>query len=126
MLKRVRATVIFLPLVAAVVATVALARSKPTDRLSTEDKANISSIAQRVCKASRAERCPVDWSTHDGKTGAVVSLPGQPVASMAEVQTMLAPDKWEPTWTKSGWLLLSDRYEIEYFILGTVFHVAPR
>ena len=116
---------LLLSLVAGAGATLALAQSNPLNPLSPEDKASISAVAQRICQASRMEICPLEWLARNGKMGAVVRPSEKTAPSMADIQAALAPQEWVPTWSKSGWALHTDRYEIEYFISGSVFRVEP-
>ena len=95
-----------------VVAAMAFIKSQSTHRLSIEDKANISALANRICKSASANNCPIEWGGNDKGFAKLLARTGKPVVSLEQVRGVLNAPPWVESTTRDGWSLDNGKYSV--------------
>jgi len=94
-----------------VVAAVFFIRSKSTARLSIEDKVNVSTLANRICKAASLSSCPIEW-VRQGKGGGVLAgQSGKPIAAVEQLRTVLPAPQWSES-PGPSWVFHNGKYTV--------------
>jgi len=93
------------------VSAVFFIRSKSTARLSIEDKVNVSTLANRICKAAGLSSCPIEWVRHGKGGGVLAGQSGKPIAALEQVRTVLPAPQWSES-PGPSWVFQNDKYSV--------------
>jgi hypothetical protein len=107
-----------------VVAAILFIRSKSTVRLSIEDKVNVSSLANRICKSASLSSCPIEWVAHGKGAAMLVGQSGKPVASPEQVRVALPPPQWAES-PGPDWSFQNGKYSVSVSPSSGAILVAP-
>jgi hypothetical protein len=120
-----RTATVLAALALAVLATIGFIRSRATQRLSIEDKANLSALAHRICTSAAARECPLEW---DGGSRGFARLPpqaGRPLASREQVRSALGATGWTESRPRDAWSFDNGKYGVSLVPASGAIVLAP-
>ncbi|WP_157604140.1 hypothetical protein [Rhizobacter sp. Root1221] len=109
--SKAQSVLVLLGFALVVAAAILVIRSKSTARLSIEEKVNVSTLANRICKAASLSNCPIEWVGQSKGGGMLVGQPGKPVASVEQIRTVLAAPQWSEL-PGPSWVFQNGKYSV--------------
>jgi len=122
--SKAQAFVVVLVFALIVVAAILFIRSKSGVRLSIEDKVNVSSLANRICKSVSLATCPIEWVAKGKGGGVLAGQSGKPIASAEQVRVVLPAPQWVES-SGPGWAFQNGKYSVSVTPDSGAILIAP-